>query len=123
MTALRLRPCEPCRADAPGLGGPEADGLMRELPRWERRVEDGVEKLVRRLQFRDFKTALAFTMALGRLAEAEDHHPAITTEWGRATVRWWTHRIGGLHLNDFIMAARTDALAAESGAAESGERS
>lgn len=116
MTALRLRPCEPCRAGAPKLSGAEADELMRELPRWERRIEDGTEKLVRRLKFPDFKTALAFTAALGRLAEAEDHHPAITTEWGRVTVRWWTHRIGGLHINDFIMAARTDELAGESGA-------
>lgn len=116
MTALRLRPCEPCRADAPRLTGAEADELMRSLPKWRRSRDGGVENLVRRLKFRDFGTALAFTVELGRLAEEADHHPAVTTEWGRVTVRWWTHRIGGLHINDFIMAARTDALAGESGA-------
>jgi 4a-hydroxytetrahydrobiopterin dehydratase len=47
------------------------------------------------------------------LAEAEDHHPAIVTEWGRVTVTWWTHKIRGLHRNDFIMAAKTDRLYAE----------
>jgi len=58
--------------------------------------------------------ALAFTNRVGALAEAEGHHPALLTEWGRVTVTWWTHKIRGLHRNDFIMAAKTDALAAES---------
>lgn len=49
---------------------------------------------------------------VGALAEAQGHHPALITEWGRVTVCWWTHKIGGLHRNDFIMAARTDTLAA-----------
>ena len=57
-----------------------------------------------------FASALAFTNQVGALAEAEGHHPAILTEWGRVTVSWWTHAIRGLHRNDFIMAAKTDAL-------------
>ena len=47
---------------------------------------------------------------VGALAEQEGHHPALLTEWGRVTVSWWTHAIGGLHRNDFILAARTDTL-------------
>jgi 4a-hydroxytetrahydrobiopterin dehydratase len=47
---------------------------------------------------------------VGEQAEEEGHHPALLTEWGKVTVTWWTHKIGGLHHNDFIMAARTDEL-------------
>ena len=52
----------------------------------------------------------AFTNRVGALAEAEDHHPALLTEWGRVTVTWWTHKIRGLHRNDFIMASKTNRL-------------
>jgi 4a-hydroxytetrahydrobiopterin dehydratase len=45
---------------------------------------------------------------VGEAAEKEGHHPALLTEWGKVTVSWWTHDVGGLHQNDFIMAARTD---------------
>jgi len=53
---------------------------------------------------------LRFTVQVGELAEAEGHHPVIVTEWGRVTVTWWTHKIKGLHHNDFIMAAKTSQL-------------
>ena len=59
-------------------------------------------------RFADFARALAFTNRIGALAETEDHHPAILTEWGRVTIGWWTHVVGGLHRNDFVMAAQTD---------------
>jgi 4a-hydroxytetrahydrobiopterin dehydratase len=49
-------------------------------------------------------------MQVGQIAEEEGHHPSILTEWGRVTVTWWTHKIKGLHRNDFIMAAKTDRL-------------
>ena len=47
---------------------------------------------------------------IAELAEKEGHHPALLTEWGRTTVTWWTHKIKGLHRNDFVMAAKTDEL-------------
>jgi 4a-hydroxytetrahydrobiopterin dehydratase len=72
--------------------------------------QDGVKKLTRVFRFGDFAQALAFTNALGRLAEDEGHHPALLTEWGRTTVMWWTHTIKGLHRNDFVMAAKADEL-------------
>lgn len=73
-------------------------------------MRDGVERLERQFRFANFANALEFTIRVGAIAEAEDHHPAILTEWGRVTVGWWTHVVGGLHRNDFIMAAQTDRL-------------
>ena len=63
-------------------------------------------------QFDDFAQALDFTNRVGAIAEDQGHHPALLTEWGRVTVAWWTHKIRGLHRNDFVMAARTDEVAA-----------
>ena len=97
---------EICRPDSPKVTGDEARGLLAELPGWEIVVRDGMEQLAGDFEFADFAQALAFTNRVGALAEAANHHPAITTEWGRVNVRWWTHSIGGLHRNDFIMAAR-----------------
>ena len=102
--------CEACRADSPRVNEPEARELLRELPEWTIVDQDGVQRLQRVLKFKDFVSALAFTNEVGRIAEDAQHHPLIITEWGRVTVQWWTHAIGGLHRNDFILAARTDQL-------------
>ena len=67
-------------------------------------------RLRRAYRFGNFATALTFTNLIGELAESEGHHPALLTEWGRVTVDWWTHKIGDIHLNDLIMAARSDTL-------------
>jgi 4a-hydroxytetrahydrobiopterin dehydratase len=72
-------------------------------------------RLERAFKFKDFAEALAFTIKVGEIAEAEGHHPALLTEWGRVTVTWWTHKIRGLHRNDFIMAAKTDHLSEQMG--------
>ena len=76
-------------------------------------VPAGGEGELQPCRFDDFAGALAFTNRVGEIAEREGHHPALLTEWGRTTVTWWTHKIGGLHRNDFIMAAKTDELHAE----------
>ncbi|HEY4909012.1 MAG TPA: 4a-hydroxytetrahydrobiopterin dehydratase, partial [Methylomirabilota bacterium] len=89
--------------------------LRREIPDWHLVERDGIARLERVFDFPSFADALAFTHRVGALAEEEGHHPALLTEWGRVTVTWWTHKIRGLHRNDFIMAAKTDALVAESG--------
>jgi 4a-hydroxytetrahydrobiopterin dehydratase len=81
-----------------------------QVPDWEIVELDGVKRLRRVFSHVDFLQALEFTNKVGELAEAEDHHPALLTEWGRTTVTWWTHKIKGLHRNDFIMAAKTDEL-------------
>jgi 4a-hydroxytetrahydrobiopterin dehydratase len=66
---------------------------------------------VRCYKFENFKEALVFTNHIGELAEAQQHHPEILTEWGKVTISWWTHKINGLHRNDFIMAAKTEDIA------------
>lgn len=81
-----------------------------EIPAWSIIERDGIPRLERVFKFKDFVQALAFTNQVGELAEAQDHHPAILTEWGKVTITFWTHFIGGLHRNDFIMAAKTDRL-------------
>lgn len=108
MTTLSQQACEACRADAPKVTDQEKIDLLNDIPDWKIVVLDGEEQLRRVFTFKNYAKALAFTNTVADLAEAENHHPAILLEWGKATVLWWTHKIGGLHQNDFIMAARTD---------------
>lgn len=105
----------PCRQGAPRVTDEELATLKADVPDWRVIERDGERRLERRFEFPDFKSALDFTNKVGDIAEAEGHHPALLTEWGRVTVTWWTHKIGGLHRNDFIMAAKTDELAGETG--------
>lgn len=115
MSELGTKHCEPCRKGAPKVPDARADELLRQLPEWHITEPEGVRTLERVFAFPDFARALAFTVRVGAIAEAEGHHPALLTEWGRVTVRWWTHKIDGLHENDFIMAARTDEAFREQG--------
>ena len=107
--SLKDERCAECRPDSPRVTAVQAAALLSEIPEWTMVERDGVARLERVFTFPNFVDALAFTNAVGDLAEAAGHHPAITTEWGRATVAWWTHAIAGLHRNDFVMAAKTDA--------------
>ncbi len=107
--------CVACRRDAPRVTEAEAAELRPLIPEWATEDHDAVPRLVRTFRTRNFRDALALTERIGDLAEAEGHHPSLLTEWGKVTVSWWTHKIRGLHRNDFIMAAKTDALASESG--------
>ena len=88
--------------------------LHPQVPNWQVVERDGIKRLERTFKFDNFVHALAFTNKVGELAEEEGHHPAILTEWGRVTVTWWTHKIKGLHQNDFIMAAKSDQAYASS---------
>jgi 4a-hydroxytetrahydrobiopterin dehydratase len=110
---LTKQRCVACRRDAPTLTPAEIDELRPQVPEWELVREEGIDRLRRAFAFRDFVQALDFTRRVGALAEEEGHHPALLTEWGRVTVTWWTHKIKGLHRNDFIMAAKTDDVAAQ----------
>ena len=108
--ALAAERCAACRADSPSVGEQQATELLAALPGWEIVVEDGVEQLARTFDCKDFASALELANRVGELAEAADHHPRIVIEWGSVSVRWWTHAIGGLHRNDFIMAARCSSI-------------
>lgn len=99
-----------CRKGTPALDAAGYSELMRAVPQWSVVEVDGIARLQRVFVFADFAAALVFTNAVGALAEAADHHPALTTEWGKVQVQWWTHTVHGLHRNDFVMAARCDLL-------------
>jgi 4a-hydroxytetrahydrobiopterin dehydratase len=111
MSELSAMKCEACRRGAPVATAEERAEFLPQLPGWSIVERDGEERLERVFSFPDFASALAFTNRVGAIAEEEGHHPALLTEWGRVTVGWWTHKIRGLHRNDFVMAAKTDALA------------
>ena len=113
MLELSKQNCEACRADAPLISDDELRELMPAIPDWQVIVVDGVMQLTREFKFPNFAQAMAFSNRVGDLAEAEGHHPAILTEWGKVTVTWWSHKIRGLHRNDLIMAARTDGVYAD----------
>ena len=102
--------CAACRAGAPPASDSELENFLQQSPAWQRLVIDDEPRLRRVYRFDNFASALAFTNAIGEIAEAEGHHPALLTEWGRVTVDWWTHKIRDIHLNDLILAARSDAL-------------
>ena len=114
MTELIQRTCEACRVGAPPASEAEIAAYRPQIPDWEIIERDGIPRLERVFAFPNFVEALAFTNRVGALAEGEGHHPALLTEWGRVTVSWWTHKIRNLHVNDFVMAAKTDAALARS---------
>jgi 4a-hydroxytetrahydrobiopterin dehydratase len=109
MSELQQQTCTACRAEAPTVTREETVELKPHIPDWVIHRE-GVDRLRRVFPFENFLGAMAFAGKVGELAEKEGHHPALLVEWGRVTVSWWTHKIGGLHRNDFIMAAKTDGL-------------
>ena len=110
MAGLTKESCVPCRGGAPTLTSEEIAALEPQVPDWTVTEVDGVKRIAREFKFRDFRQALDFTVAVGELAESEGHHPDVHLFWGRVVVETWTHKIKGLHQNDFILAAKTDAL-------------
>ena len=110
MVELTQMKCVACRRDAPRVTDAEIEEYLPQTPEWEIVERQNIKRLERVYKFDDFPQALSFTNKVGELAESEGHHPALLTEWGRVTVTWWTHKIRGLHRNDFIAAAKTDQL-------------
>jgi 4a-hydroxytetrahydrobiopterin dehydratase len=109
VTELQELEIESTGEGAKPLSEAEAGDLHSEIPAWQTVEREGIERLERVFEFPDFERALAFTNRVGELAEAANHHPMLLTEWGKVRVTWWTHDVEGLHRNDFVMAARTDA--------------
>ena len=110
MSDLVKQKCEACRADAPRVTDDELPDLLKQIPDWQPITTGSVLKLNKVFNFKNYAEAISFTNKIAELAEEEDHHPAILLEWGKVEVTWWTHKIGGLHKNDFIAAAKTDQL-------------
>lgn len=110
MSDLTQFKCVPCRGDEPTVTETEIAELTPQVPDWQIVERESIRRLERVFKFKNFRQALDFTNKVGEIAEVEGHHPALLTEWGRVRVTWWTHKIRGLHRNDFIMAAKTDQL-------------
>ena len=106
--ALDAKTCVPCRGGIPPLDAAAAKELLAQAPAWT--LAEGARHIERTFRFPDFRKAMDFVVKIGELAEAEGHHPDIHFGWGYATVSLHTHKIKGLHENDFIMAAKIDRL-------------
>ncbi len=105
---LSEKSCVPCQGGSPPLNLEEAQKCLAQTPDWNL-FHEGT-RLERRFAFKNFLAALDFVNRVGAIAEREGHHPDICFGWGYATVVYYTHKIGGLHENDFVMAAKTSEL-------------
>ena len=109
MSDLASNTCEACRIDAPLVSDNEASLLIKEIKGWDV-IDDGVKKLKKEFSFSNYSDSVDFLNKVADMAEQEDHHPQIILEWGKVTVIWWSHKIKGLHKNDFICAAKTNKI-------------
>ena len=107
-SALAQKSCTPCRGGVPPLTREQAESFHAQAPDWE--LADEARRINRTFRFENFAQSLAFVDKVGALAESEGHHPDITFGWGYATITLYTHKIKGLHENDFIMAAKIDQI-------------
>jgi len=111
LSVLANEKCIACRRESPLVTEAEIQDLKPQIPDRRLMEREGIQRLERVFHFKNFAEAVSFTNRVAALAEAEGHDPAILTEWGQVTVTLWTHKIRGLHRNDFIMAAKVDPLA------------
>ncbi|MGB7511294.1 MAG: 4a-hydroxytetrahydrobiopterin dehydratase [Pelodictyon phaeoclathratiforme] len=111
MKGLNYMLCIPHTSVSRSMLEAQCRRLINNIPGWELIRVENMMRLRCTFTFPDFREALAFTNSVGELAEAEQHHPELITEWGKVTVTWWTHSVKGVHINDFIMAARTGVVA------------
>ena len=109
MSDLASNTCEACRIDAPKVSDDESNILLKEIDNWDL-IHEEVKQLKKIFSFSSYKESVDFSNKVAKMADREDHHPTITLEWGLVTVVWWSHKIKGLHKNDFICAAKTDQL-------------
>jgi 4a-hydroxytetrahydrobiopterin dehydratase len=109
-TDLSNQHCQPRKGKEHALGAAEVAKLLHALPGWQLR-EDG-KAIVKDFRFEDFHRTLGFINAVGFMANHEDHHPDIEAGYGHCQLLWSTHDVGGLSMNDFICAARVEALLA-----------
>ena len=107
---LRGERCRACDAKAPHVTEAEVAVMHPLVPDWTINVENGIRKLERAYKLKNFAEAAEFTARVGVIAEDEQHHPRIITEWGIVKVAWWTHKIFDMHRNDFIMSSKTDKI-------------
>jgi 4a-hydroxytetrahydrobiopterin dehydratase len=107
--ALTQMTCVPCQGGIPPLPRDQAERYLAETPGWT--LSGDATRISRRFTFPNFAEAIAFVDKVGELAEWQQHHPDIAFGWGYAEVLFFTHKIKGLHQNDFIMAAKVNDIA------------
>jgi 4a-hydroxytetrahydrobiopterin dehydratase len=105
---LTTKKCTPCQGGIPPMTQEVAEKYLAEAPGWE--LRDNATKIKRTFKFSNFVDALGLTQHIGELCEEEGHHPDISLGWGYCSVVFQTHKINGLHENDFIMAAKVNKL-------------
>jgi 4a-hydroxytetrahydrobiopterin dehydratase len=104
---LSEQSCKPVKAGDPALSGKEVTDRMSEIPQWS--LADN--ELQREFRFKDFRKAMEFVDAVAGVANEQDHHPDISISYNKVRLTLTTHKINGLSLNDFIVAAKIDLLA------------
>ena len=109
MAELKSQSCEACKIDAPRLTDTEITNLISEINDWDL-IQEPVKQIKKIFSFPDYQSGVNFLNAVATMADQEDHHPELVLEWGKVTVIWWSHKIKGLHKNDFICASKTDNL-------------
>ena len=102
--------CEACLPDAQKVSNEALNVFLNENKTWKLSNDDDVQKLVKSYKFENFIQAQGFTSSIGDMAEKEGHHPIIILEYGMVTVRWWSHKIKGLHNNDLLLSLKTDEI-------------
>lgn len=110
MDSLSKGVCVPCETGGDPMNEEQMNTYTPQVPSWEVIDKESVAKLKREFKFKNFAEAMEFANKVGKIAEENGHHPRLIVDWGKVTVHWWTHAVKGLHRNDFIMAAKTDAL-------------
>lgn len=118
MEGLSEKSCVPCRGGIPPLTEPAAKDLLRRTQGWS--LAESATRLQRGFEFRDFVAAMEFVNRVADIAEHEGHHPDIAIHWNKVDLVLWTHKIGGLHENDFILAAKINRLLEEGAEASAG---
>ena len=108
LSELASRHCAPLRGAENRLPDDQIAGYLSALPDWER-IEDG-QAIAKTFRFDDYYRTMAFVNALAFIAHREDHHPDLGVHYNRCVVRYSSHDVGGLSLNDFICAAKTESL-------------
>lgn len=107
MESLAARRCVPCHGGVPRLTAAETGPLLAQLDGWH---VAGEHHLTKSYEFTNFADALAFVNLVGRVSEAEGHHPDVSFGWGYAHIKIFTHAIDGLSESDFILAAKIDTI-------------
>lgn len=108
MSSLTEKKCKPCEGGVAPLSGEAAQALLKQLDGWQ--IKDGL--LMKEFRFKNYYETMAFVNASAWISHREDHHPDLAVGYNACTVSYITHAIGGLSDNDFICAAKIDALSA-----------